>query len=98
MKTAVHAGQEVGALAWVIQQASPVIARTLADVPALDDVIIALPPVKDVPQGAMFSAFAHALEFAYTGEAHLQLPDVLPLWALSIALQACPIRVILTLA
>ena len=30
---------------------------------------------------------SQALEYAYTGEAHLQAADVLPLWALAIALQ-----------
>ena len=84
---ALSAGQEVGALAWVIQQASPVIARTLEGVPSLDEVVVALPPVEDVPEGAMFAAFARALEHAYTGEAHPAPPDVLPLWALAIALQ-----------
>ena len=50
----------MSALAWVVQQASPVISRTLAGVAALDEVIIALPPVDDVSEGAMFPAFAQA--------------------------------------
>ena len=69
------------------QQASPVIAQTLAGVPSLDDVIISLPPVEDVPAPLMFPAFALALEFAYSGSASLRAADVLPLWALAVALQ-----------
>ena len=71
------------------QQASPVIAQTLAQVSTLDDVIISLPPVQDVPQDSMFPTFALALEFAYSGSAHVQASAVLPLWALAVALQVC---------
>ena len=79
----------MSALAWVAQQASPVIAQTLAQVNTLDDIVISLPPVQDVAPGAMFPIFALALEHAYSGSAGLQASDVLPLWALAVALQVC---------
>lgn len=59
----------------------------LAGLPAGDDIVVALPAIEDVPDRGMFPAFAAALEFAYTGEAHLQTQDVLPVWALAVALQ-----------
>ena len=87
LETGGCAGQEVSALAWVAQQASPVIAQTLAQVSTLDDVIISLPPVQDVPLDSMFPTFALALEFAYSGSAQVQASSILPLWALAVALQ-----------
>lgn len=55
---ACHAGRELFALAWVVEAASPAIARTLAGIEDLDSVAISVPDVPTVPTNALYGLFA----------------------------------------
>ncbi|KAK9791580.1 hypothetical protein WJX73_001284 [Symbiochloris irregularis] len=81
------AGKELYALAWVVEAASPAIARTLAGIEDVDSIVIAVPDVPTVPSEALYGLFAQALEFAYTGELKVDADGVLLLWPLAAALQ-----------
>lgn len=52
------AGRELYALAWVVEAASPAIARTLAGIEDVDSVAISVPDVPTVPTSALYGVFA----------------------------------------
>lgn len=54
----VPAGKELYALAWVVEAASPAIARTLAGIEDVDSICIAVPDVPTVPSEALYGLFA----------------------------------------
>ncbi|MCJ1426913.1 hypothetical protein MMC29_004816, partial [Sticta canariensis] len=54
-------GRELFALAWVVEAASPAIARTLAGISDLDSVAISVPDVPTVPTNALYGLFAQVL-------------------------------------
>lgn len=75
------------ALQWVLEQASPAIARTLAAIPDASAAAVAIPDADGIPPDKMIRLFSYAVEFANTGNLPMEDSDALNLWTLAAMLQ-----------
>lgn len=75
------------ALGWVLEQASPAIARTLAAIPDASTAAVVIPDVEGVPPDRLYRLFGLAVEFANSGNLPMEAKDALDLWTIAAVLQ-----------
>lgn len=82
-----NAGHEIVALQWVLEQASPAIARTLAAIPDSSAAAVAIPDAEGIPPDKMIRLFGYAVKFANSGNLPMEDTEALNLWTLAAMLQ-----------
>ncbi len=75
------------ALGWVLEQASPAIARTLAAIPDASAAAVVIPDVEGVPPDRLYKLFGLAVEYANSGNLPINATDALDLWTIAAVLQ-----------
>ena len=81
------AGHEFVALGWVLEQASPAIARTLAAIPDASAAAVVIPDVDGVPPDRLYRLFGLAVEYANSDNLAMEAKEALDLWSVAAVLQ-----------
>ena len=81
-------GHEFVALGWILEQASPAIARTLSAIPDVSTAAVVIPDVPGIPPERLYRLFGVAVEFASSSSTAVEETDALDLWAIAAVLQA----------
>jgi len=81
------AGHEFVALGWLLEKASPAIARTLRAIPDASSAAVVIPEVPGIPSDHLYRLFGVAVEFASSGSLVLDAREALDLWAIAAVLQ-----------
>ena len=75
------------ALGWVLEQASPAIARTLAAIPDTSAAAVVIPDVDGVPPDRLYRLFGLAVEYVNSGNLPMEAEEALDLWTVAAVLQ-----------